>query len=102
MAITMLPIATASSSSQSWWPEPPRARFRTAWETSYGPRPAEAPSMVGSRLQNGAGFLAQALAAVTPAETLAEPSSALARYRQAAVIGDPIRAGDPMFFRATL
>ena len=102
MAITALPVATASASSESWRPEPPRARFRTAWEASYGPAPTGSPSFVGWRLQSGAGFLAQAIAATAPSEMPAEVAGALARYQQAAMIDDRIRSGDPVFFRATL
>jgi hypothetical protein len=102
MAITALPVATAPPRSESWRPEPPRARFRSAWEASYGPSPAAPPSFVGWRLQGGSAFLAQALAAAAVPETPPDHAGALARYRQAALIGDPIRSGDPMFFRTTL
>jgi hypothetical protein len=102
MAITALPIATAAASSESWRPELPRARFRTAWEASYGPAATGSPCFVGWRLQSGAGFLAQALAATAPAEMPANLARALASYQQAALIDDRGRSGDPVFFRATL
>lgn len=102
LAISALPVAAAPSSSESWRPEPPRPRFRTPWEASYGPTPAGSPAFVGWRLQSGAGFLAQALAGTAPSETATEIAGALARYRQAAEIDDRLRSGDPVFFRATL
>jgi hypothetical protein len=103
LTIAALPVATAAaSSSESWRPEPPRGRFRTAWEASFGPPPAEAPAMVGWRLPGPAGFLAQAVATTLPSETAAACSSAIARYARMATIEDPVRGGDPVIFRATM
>jgi hypothetical protein len=103
LTIATLPVATtAASGSESWRSEPPRGRFRTAWEASFGPPAVEAPAMVGWRLSGPAGFLAQAVATALPSETAAGCSSAVARYARMATIGDPVRGGDPVIFRATM
>jgi hypothetical protein len=91
----------AASSSESWRPEPPRGRFRTAWEASFGPPPVAPPAMVGWRLPGPAGFLAQAVATTLPSEHTTA-STALARYARMATIEDPVRGGDPVIFRATM
>lgn len=103
LTITALPVATApASGSESWRPDPPRSRFRTAWETSFGPTPVQSSPMVGWRHSGPAGYLAQAVATALPSEATNGIASAIARYLRVATIEDPVRGGDPVIFRATM
>jgi len=102
VTIAALPVQTAQASLEGWRPEPPRGRFRTAWEASFGPPPVEAPNFVGWRLSGGAAFIAQAVATAIPGEAAPSFAGALARYVRMATIEDPVRGGDPVIFRATI
>lgn len=102
VTIAALPVPTAPAGSDNWRPEPPRGRFRTAWEASFGPARVETPGFVGWRYSGGAGYAAQAIATSLPSELAPSFEAALARYACMATIEDPVRGGDPVIFRTTM